>query len=702
MPFFEEQSAKDLEFNQIKDLLEGFCVGNTAAEKYKKLQPYPNFEKAEEELNVCNELFQIKVYLSGFPRLEFKELNKEIRILNTTGGVLTLEGIIALLDASYLVNDILQFIKKAEAEYPHLKNVLRDVYYTKDIINPIEKVIDRNRKVKDDASPELKRIRISIQATKRQINKNFEKVLRSLQSKGYVAEYEESFLNDRRVLSIVSKYKRSVGGTVLGSSKTGSVTYIEPEINEPLNQELDMLLDDERNEIKRIFMELTKDLSGHIFLVKAYQYVLTRFDFIQAKVKLAQLYDGRKPYLEKDTIIDLKKAYHPLLLLKNKEEKKATYPQSLRLDKAGRMLIISGPNAGGKSITLKTVGLLQMMAQSGLMIPAAEDSRLGWFSHILTDIGDNQSIENQLSTYSYRLKRMKLFLDKAGPKSLFLLDEFGTGSDPELGGALAEVFFESLYDKKSFAVVTTHYSNIKLKASSLEEAINANMLFDRETLQPLYRLSIGQPGSSFTFEVAKINGIPDHLIERAKKKLKSKQVEMDQMIAALQNEKVTYEALVKDLEQKEKAAEISKAKYDKTISVLEEKTEKQQQLLTENDAFIQKGKKLSKYIERFESRNTKALLDEIKKYLTIEKSKILEAEQKAKMLLQLKEENKKKKQQKNKRPNRKEKPVYIGALVKLIDSKQKGNVTEINGDDITVVIGNFKFKTSKEKVFVIK
>jgi DNA mismatch repair protein MutS2 len=699
--YYEEQSAKDLEFNHIKDLLIGYSVGETAAAKFEKLRPYPNYEKAVEELNLCDELFQIKVYLSGFPRLEFKELNKEISILNAAGSVLNLEGITALLDASYLVNEIIQFLKKTDRKYPHLEQILKDVYYTKDIISPIEKVLDRNRKVKDDASPTLKKIRLDIQSTKRQINKNFEKVLRALQSKGYVAEYEESFLNERRVLSIVSKYKRSVGGTILGSSKTGSVTYIEPEINGQLNHELDMLLDDEKKEIKRIFMELTKELSQHLFLVKAYQYVLTRFDFIQAKVKLAQLYDGKKPYLVKDTIIHLKKAYHPILFLKNKLENKTTFPQSLKLDNNGRMLIISGPNAGGKSITLKTVGLLQMMVQSGLMIPAEEDSTLGWFTHILTDIGDNQSIENQLSTYSYRLKRMKLFLDKASTKSLFLLDEFGTGSDPDLGGALAEVFFETLYDKNSFAVITTHYSNIKLKASSLENAINANMLFDKETLQPLYRLSIGQPGSSFTFEVAKINGIPDHLIERAKKKLKSRQVEMDQLIATLQTEKVKYEDLIKKLETDLKSANQAKEKYDKSQNLIEEKNEKLQQLLSENDANIQKGKKLAKYIERFDNKNIKPLLEEIKKYLTIEKSKIDDAQKKAAIIQKMKEEKKQVKQKKNQKSRFKERPVFVGALVRLKESNQKGKVSEINGEEATVIIGNFKVKTNISKLFVV-
>jgi DNA mismatch repair protein MutS2 len=293
------------------------------------------------------------------------------------------------------------------------------------------------------------------------------------------------------------------------------------------------------------------------------------------------------------------------------------------MDKDSRMLVISGPNAGGKSITLKTVGLLQVMLQSGLLVPVAPGSKMSFFHAVLTDIGDNQSIENQLSTYSYRLKRMKHFLDVANRRSLVLLDEFGTGSDPDLGGALAEVFFEELYNRKSFGVITTHYGNIKLKAAQLRNARNGCMLFNMQTLEPTYQLSIGQPGSSFTFEVAEINGIPKELIEAAKKKLSQQKVQMDEMLSSLQDEKSKYQVLTQSAQSAGELASSAITEYEKKRERMEEKLQKQQDTMERNNKYLNHGRKLVQYIESYNLRTkNKELLDEVKKYLAMEKTKI--------------------------------------------------------------------------------
>ncbi|MBR9831603.1 endonuclease MutS2 [Acidiluteibacter ferrifornacis] len=698
MILFDQQTAEDLNFKDITDRLVHFCYGDTAKEKFDSLRPLRNLKAAEHQLSLATELLIIRENGVRFPRLEFKELLYELKLLGIQSTILELENIIKILDASRLVNELLQFSFKNKNEYPLLSNLIQQAEYTTEIVESIEQILDNKLRVKDNATPELYQIRMSIFATRKQITKNFDIALKRMKSKGYLAETNESLINDRRVLSIVSSYKRQVKGKILGSSNTGFLTYIEPEETESLNFELEQLLDDERKEIKKIFRELTKQIKGHLPLLNDYQTVLTELDFIQAKVKHAQLINGVMPQLVDESYIDLIEAYHPLLWLKNQELKKPTLPQSIKMDKFSRMLVISGPNAGGKSITLKTVGLLQLMMQCGLLIPVDPKSKLGWFHHILSDIGDNQSIENELSTYSYRLKRMNYFLGIANKRTLLLLDEFGTGSDPDLGGALAEVFFEKLYSKKSFGVITTHYGNIKLKAAQLANTLNANMLFDVKTLQPMFKLSVGQPGSSFTFEVAEINGIDKEIIELAKEKVDVKKVEMDHLIAELQKEKAEFEQINAQTRLAKIIAEDERKAYEIKQKQYEERLEKQQETIEKNNKFLTSGKKMMQFIDAFENKKgNKAVLAEIKKYLAIEKSKKEEIEKAIKLKEAVQAKAKRKKTVRKKVT----KPILVGSTVKLIDGKQGGKVLEINGNEAVVAFGNFKTKTNLNKLILI-
>ncbi|MBL4707279.1 MAG: hypothetical protein JKY48_02410 [Flavobacteriales bacterium] len=467
MRFFDEKTAIDLEFDLIRKILSDAAVTQTVSDRLLNLQPYRNQEEIEHRLNLAHELQLIRNRGLQFPRMEFEELNKEIRLLQINASVLELEGIVKVLDASRFINELFQFFKENNTDYFILKGILENAYYTKDIEKAIEKVLDKRLQVKDNASEELYQIRQSIHSGKKQINRNFDKAIKFARSKGYIDDISENVIDNRRVLTVVSTYKRQVEGSILGSSKTGSLTYIEPKENQALNRELDQLIDDERKEIRRIFAELTNYLRQHLDLIENYQTILCTIDEINTKVVLAKKIGGVKPQINfKNQDSFLKDAFHPILFLKNKEAQLKTIPQTFELKSDSRLLVISGPNAGGKSITLKTMGLLQIMFQSALLVPLSTKSRMGFFDYVLSDIGDNQSIENQLSTYSYRLQRMNFFLGKTSPKTLFLLDEFGTGSDPELGGALAEVFFETIYDEGCFGVITTHYSNIKLKAAS--------------------------------------------------------------------------------------------------------------------------------------------------------------------------------------------------------------------------------------------
>ena len=703
---FDKQTIKDLEFSKIRELLYENCLQETAKANIMAITPYANQEQAEQELSILSDYKAIKEEEhSSFPRLEYEELNNEITVLRIKGATLEIDSIVKIYDASMLINDMLSFFKKREDEFLHLKAEFDSVFYTKEIITPIEKVLDKRFKIKDEASKQLLEIRQQIKSTRKQVNRNFDRALKKYIAKGYLGDTHEGFLNGRRVLSVISTYKRAVDGKYYGMSKSGHLSYIEPQINVPLNQQLEDLENEERVEELRILKELTAKIQENYSLVKAYQKLLVRLDFLQAKVKLALRIEGVKPKAVSESLIDLIDAVHPLLYLNNLKEKKKTLPQSILMNKFSRMLVISGPNAGGKSITLKTIGLLQLMYQSGLLIPANPNSTMGWFHTILTDIGDNQSIENELSTYSYRLKRMNHFLKVANKRTLLLLDEFGTGSDPDLGGALAEVFFETLYNKKSFGVITTHYANIKLKASILRNAVNASMLFDTKSLKPLYQLSIGQPGSSFTFEVAKINGIPDDLIEEAKSRLDINRVKMDELLSQLQQEKSALEQArmaFKIVEEKSlEAEEIYKNKRKK----LDAKLLQNQQVSDKNNKLITTGAKFQYFIQKYQPKNKKAnkkLLDELVKYIAVEKSKqddaVKLAELKAKEGLP-KKKVKNKKQAKKKR----EKPIKIGSKVKLKQGgKQIGEVLEIDKEKVTVLFGMFKTKVEKEKLICIK
>lgn len=698
MKHFDEQAIKDLEFDLIRLMLHDYCAGPSARLRMIELEPLSDFELLKAELQRSEEFTHIRRDGISFPALDFEELEEEIQLLEIRDSVLNEDGFFRIYKANVLVNDIIKSFTGLEAVFTSLYALLGDVYESDEIIKAIHTVFDAKWKVKDDASPALRSIRDGIINVRRTIGKNFSRVMKEYAGKGFLGDTGEAFLNERKVLAVFSTHKRKIPGIVISSSKTGALAYVEPEVNIQLNFELEALLDDERTEIRRILKQLTADIRHQLTLIKSFQKCLTEFDFIQAKTKLALDLDAILPEIADEQVIDLKEAYHPLLLLNNKRNRQKTFPQSLLMDKEHRMLVITGPNAGGKSITLKTVGLLQVMLQSGLLVPVAEASRMSFFTAVLTDIGDNQSIENQLSTYSYRLKRMKHFLDVTNQRSLVLLDEFGTGSDPDLGGALAEVFFEELYARKTFGVITTHYGNIKLKADQLKHAMNGCMLFNTLTLEPTYQLSIGQPGSSFTFEVAQINGIPKSMIESAKKRLSKQKVHMDEMLASLQQEKTRFESLSNNARGAGEMASKAIIEFEKKSEKMEERIQKQQETIERNNKFLNHGKRLMQFIETYhlQSKN-KELLEEVKKYLAIEKTKIEDERKQKSIVKKIKKQN----EEGDKKQKRKE-AIIVGSLVRLLNSKQTGTVMDIEKSQATVAIGVFKTKVDVSKLEFIK
>ena len=711
MQTIDTQTLHDLEFTTIQNWLAEFAIGPTAKNRLEQLSPIQELHLIRPTLGKLKEFHTIRISGESFPSLLFEELTKELTLLPIKDAVLSQEGFVRIYRASEATNAVLYFFDKRKEEYPLLCDLTNETYYTKEITDAIERVFDRKGAIKDDASPELYMIRQKIHQVRNQINKNFEKELRKLLKEGVLGDTKETFVNDRRVLTVQSTYKRKISGSVVGSSKTGSLTFIEPEINIPLNNELELLIDDERKEIFKILKLLTADIAHHFPLIKAYNELLIELDFINAKTKLALELNADLPGITEDPKIELIDAIHPILWKNNKLQGKKTLPQSIFMDKFSRMLVISGPNAGGKSITLKTIGLMQLMLQAGLLVPIHPNSNMSLFSTILTDIGDNQSIENELSTYSYRLKRMNHFLQVANRKTLLLLDEFGTGSDPDLGGALAEVFFEHLYNKKCFGVITTHYASIKLKADRLKNAVNGCMLFNTETLAPLYKFSIGQPGSSFTFEVAQINGIPLELIEEAKSKVNEHKVNMDKLLSELQREKTYLERLNNEHIEAQKIAQDSKQHFDELQKKYEAKIKVLNDTTQINNTFIVYGKKLKQYIDRFVNRSKKKdinqpLLEDIKKYISVEKNKIEESkrteELKANAKISAKPQPKKQRVNEPKKDPYLRDKIIVGSTVKLIETKQTGTIEAINGSQCIVVFGFLKMKVEKEKLMWIK
>jgi DNA mismatch repair protein MutS2 len=711
MQTIDTQTLHDLEFTTIQNWLAEFAIGPTAKNRLEQLSPIQELHLIRPTLGKLKEFHTIRTSGESFPSLLFEELTKELTLLPIKDTVLSQEGFVRIYRASEATNALLYFFDKRTEEYPLLCDLTNETYYTKEITDAIEKVFDRKGAIKDDASPELYLIRQKIHQVRNQINKNFEKELRKLLKEGVLGDTKETFVNDRRVLTVQSTYKRKISGSVVGSSKTGSLTFIEPEINIPLNNELELLIDDERKEIFKILKLLTADIAHHFPLIKAYNELLIELDFINSKTKLALELNADLPGISDEPKIELIDAIHPILWKNNKVQGKKTLPQSIFMDKFSRMLVISGPNAGGKSITLKTIGLMQLMLQAGLLVPIHPNSNMSLFNTILTDIGDNQSIENELSTYSYRLKRMNHFLQVANRKTLLLLDEFGTGSDPDLGGALAEVFFEHLYNKKCFGVITTHYASIKLKADRLKNAVNGCMLFNTETLAPLYKFSIGQPGSSFTFEVAQINGIPLELIEEAKSKVNEHKVNMDKLLSELQREKTYLERLNNEHIEAQKIALDSKQHFDELQNKYEAKIKVLNETTQVNNTFIVYGKKLKQYIDRFITRSKKKdinqpLLEDIKKYISVEKNKIEESkrseELKANAKISAKPQPKKQRVNEPKKDPYLRDKICVGSTVKLIETKQTGTIEAINGSQCIVVFGFLKMKVEKEKLMWIK
>jgi DNA mismatch repair protein MutS2 len=548
MRIFPESALVQLEFDKIKALLAGHCNTEYARARAEDLRIHTRREYILLQLQQTHEFRQLQQNGQHFPNDYTLNLARELKLLGIPGAVLSGEQFLQVRRLAESMQSIFRwFDPERRTTYPALVKVIDPTHYEKGIIAAIDEVLDESGTVRDNASEELANIRLSLFRRRNELRRVFDRILSKLGKSGYVADIEESFLNGRRVVAIFAEHKRQVKGILHGESDTRRTSFVEPEETIELNNEVFSLEHAETKEVNRILRELTARLSVHAPLLQVWHDIIGEYDFIRAKARLAGDMNGNFPQLVDKSHVLLRQAYHPLLYLYNRKNQKPTIPTNISLNDKDRLLVISGPNAGGKTVTMKTVGLLQLMIQSGLLIPVHPDSELGIFKQLMIHIGDTQSLEFELSTYSSHLKNMKYFMENANGRTLFFIDELGSGSDPNLGGAFAEVILEELVRKHAFGIVTTHYLNLKVMAGKTPGVINGAMAFDETNLQPLYQLIIGKPGSSYTFSIAERIGLEPRLIQRARTLVDEDHFRLDKLLNATEQDLRQLELREKDL-----------------------------------------------------------------------------------------------------------------------------------------------------------
>lgn len=709
-----DDQLEELEFPDLLAEISPFAFSHKIATKISELRPF-SIDEAKTSLKKVSEFLSSFESDNAIPFNEYDDIEEELKLMLIENFRLENSAFIKIKSLTEQIGKLQKFYPAYEEVFATLNNDVKDLDFRKEIIEKIDKVFNRFGEVKSEASPILKTLRTEISHARKAIQENFNKVLSALSSTDFLDDIRESIIDDQRVLAVKSAYKKRVLGRVLGLSKTGSITYIQPESVVKHQFKLREDIEEEKKEVDKILRKLTAEIAEFQPQLSSYQEYIFDLDLTRAKAKFAEKIGGVLPKINPHKTLRLVNAYHPLLLIRNREEKKQIFPQTFTLTEHNRILCISGPNAGGKSITLKTVGLLQLMIQSGILVPVHPKSEMFFFDKIMTDIGDNQSIENHLSTYSSRLKKMAGIIREADENTLLLIDEFGTGSDPELGGALAESFLEFFYNKKSFAIITTHYTNIKLVVEQLPNAQNAAMLFDEHTLEPLYKLEVGQAGSSFTFEVAKKNKIPAFIINSAKKKVEHDIVNLDKTIVKLQQEKFEVEKLKSNLTEQKESTQNKKENLEKLNEQLQQKLFNFQKLYEEEHRKLQFGNKIEGFIDSYvKGKSRKDVVKDFVKILEQEKFRKLGSDKdetkklqivKRKITQQLKKENVQEKiaetHEKLEDKRIKERAVWlkVGQRVRIAGSTSVGTIEKIDKNQkVTVNYGMFKTQISAEEL----
>jgi DNA mismatch repair protein MutS2 len=668
-----------LEFNTVQQLLGQYCKTTIAAEIAASLRLHTKINFIELELQQAHEFKLILQHGQYFPIDCTTHLQKEIQLLSIQGSTLLGEDFLEIRSLAYNIQAIFRwFDTERRLAYPALTKVIENSYFEKNIITYIEEVIDYTGNVKDYACADLQNIRIRLWKKRNELRRVFEKVLHKLSKAGYTADIEESFSSGRRVVAVFSEHKRQVKGIFHGESDSRKTAFIEPEETIDLNNEVYALENEERAEVKRILKQLTANLSSYAPLLLNYLNIIGLFDFIKVKALLAMDMHAEKPDIIDKSMLHLQRAYHPILFLNNQKSNKPTIPLNIELNDEKRLLIISGPNAGGKTVTMKTVGLIQLMVQSGLLVPVHPHSQIGIFKQLFILMGDTQSIEFELSTYSSQLLHLKHCIEMANGRTLFFIDELGSGSDPNLGGAFAEVIMEELCRKHSIGIVTTHYLNLNIMGNKTPGIVNGAMAFDEKKQEPLCQLMIGKPGSSYTFAIAERIGLPIALINRARKLVDEQHFKLDKLLnnteqhlQQLHSEKIELKKLLKenaDLK-KELEATLKKEKHKQQIELLKH----QNKLSEEKLAYLKNmERKLKQIVLDYKKAEDKNEVIKNLKNLLFQKNEIVQPKQVKKINHQYKELNS---------------TIKEGMFVKLKKNYQVGTVKEIRGKRAIVQVG---------------
>ena len=695
MKLFPESAYLQLEFNKVKELLANYCQTEHAHTKALELRIHTRKEFVETELKQSHEFKQLVVNGIYFPNDYILNLSRELKLLSVPGAVLSGEEFQQLRKLAESMEKIFRwFDMERKQAYHGLAKVISNTYYEKAIAEMINDVLDEYGQVKDNASEELKNIRMSLYRKRNELRRLFDKIVTKMNKQGHLADIEESFMNGRRVLAVFAEQKRTVKGILHGESDSRKTAFVEPEETIELNNKVYELESDEKKEIYRILKELTAKLSVYSSLLTVWHVVVGEFDFIRAKAKLAVEIKGEYPSITDKAHVHLVDAYHPLLYLYNQRTGKPTIPVTITLDDAKRILVISGPNAGGKTVTMKTVGLLQMMVQSGLLVPVQPSSQFGIFKQLMIHIGDTQSIEFELSTYSSHLLHMKQFMEEANGRTLFFIDELGSGSDPNLGGAFAEVIMMELAKKHALGIVTTHYLNLKVMAGKTPGIINGAMAFDENKLQPLYKLLIGKPGSSYTFAIAERIGLDKNLINRARQLVDKDQFRLDKLLNRTEQDLQDVEKREMQLNQLLKENECIKKEMLQSLD--KEKHQQQVELLKEQNKISEERIVYLKDMER----KLKQMLVEWRK----EENKNKVIKQMEALLFKKDEKKVVSKMQKriDSKFNEVGGEINVGVKVKMKKNHQVGEVMELRGKRAVVKIGLLPMQVDIKDLVVVK
>ncbi len=678
--YFPESALGQLEFDKIRDLLAEKCKSAYAREKAASLRIHTRLEFIQIELQRTSEFKSLLEQGQYFPSEESLNLSRELKLLGLSGAVLSGEQFLQIRKLADALRQVFHwFDRERRLAYTGLASVIQDTYYEKTIIQLIDEILEENGLVRDKASPELAEIRMSLFRKRNELRRVFDRIVAKLNKAGFVAETEEAFLNGRRVVALFAEHKRQVKGILHGESDSRKTSFIEPEETIGLNNEIFSLEHAESREVNRILRELTARLSVHAPLLQAYHDIVGEYDFINGKARLAIDIQGIHPNLQDGSHIHLIQAYHPLLLLYHKKSGKTTIPVNLKLDDKNRILVISGPNAGGKTVTMKTVGLLQCMVQAGLLIPVHPHSTMGIFKQIMIHIGDTQSLEFELSTYSSHLINMKHFMEQANGRTLFFIDELGSGSDPNLGGAFAEVILLELLKKHAFGIVTTHYLNLKVMANKTPGVVNGAMAFDEKSLQPLYQLIIGKPGSSYTFSIAERIGLKPELIQHARRLVDEDHFRLDKLLNRTEQDLRNLEQKDKELQKMLRENEKLKTELEKTLQ--KEKHQQQLQMLQEQNKISAERYVFLKEMERklkqiiFDWRkaeNKQEVIKQMQALLFNQKERPVTEKVKKKFDAKYMEV---------------EGNIQAGSAVKMKKSHQLGTVKELRGKKAVVQVG---------------